>query len=95
MGSPRESIPSEKAESVKSEASIESDVTFDPEDDPKDDTEVDPEDHKDYVKDHVPKKFGIEDIRKHSFKGMTPKQRIAAMASIVAERMKGELYIVI
>ena len=47
MGSPRESIHSEKAESVKSEASIESDVTFDPEDDPTDDTEVDPEDHKD------------------------------------------------
>ena len=69
MGSPRESVKSERAESVKSEASIESDVTFDPDDDPKDDTEVDPEDHKDYVKEHVPKKFGIEDIRKLDFRG--------------------------
>ena len=85
-------MKSEK-ESVKSEASFDSNVTFDPDEDPKAETEADPEDHKDYVREHVPKKFGIEDIRKYDFRGMTPKQRISAMASIVAERMKGDLFI--
>ena len=47
----------------------------------------------DYVLDHVPKKLGLEDVRKYTFRGMTPSQRIAAIASIVAERAKGELYV--
>jgi len=92
MGSPRKSLPSEKAESVKSEPEIESDVTFAPDDDPKDETEEKPEEHTDFVMDHVPKKFGLEDVRKYNFKGMTPSQRIAAIASSVADRSKGELY---
>ena len=78
---------------MKNEPVIESDVTFDPDDDPKDETEDDPEEHTDFVLDHVPKKFGLEDARKLNFRGMTPTQRIAAIASIVAERTKGELYV--
>ena len=45
------------------------------------------------MKEHVPKKFGIEDTRKYDFKEINTKQRIAAMASIVAERIKGDLFI--
>ena len=43
-------------ESVRSEASFESDPTFDPDDDPKAESEVDPEDHKAYVK------FEVSDV---------------------------------
>jgi hypothetical protein len=91
MGSPRESTPSEKAESVKSEPPIESDVTFDPDDDPKDDTEDDPEDHKDYVWDHVPKTFGLEDVREYNFKGRTPSQRICHYCEHCLREIEGRV----
>jgi hypothetical protein len=92
MGSQRGALPSESSDSVKEEPDVDSDVTCDPEDKPKVNQDP-PEEHPYYVEDHVPKVYGLDNTSQYTFKGMTPTQRIAAIASIVSARTKGALFV--